>query len=198
MVVKSPQFSFARLLGADPVLRVEMSSTGEVACFGRDYDEALLKSILSTNNFDFNKKAVLLSLGGSLNKVKFLETAETLINLGYKIFATDTTAEFFKEQNIACVTVRKAYQESPNVLNIIEDKKIAFVVNLSKIENTNGLGEGKVKHSLTDGFRVRRATVDNQIPLFTDLHLARAFIKALAHYKISDLEIKSYKEYLQD
>jgi hypothetical protein len=191
VVVKSPQFSFSRLLGADPVLRVEMASTGEVACFGKDYDEALLKSIISTNKLDFNKKTALLSLGGELNKAKFLATAKTLLNLGYKIFATDSTAEFLKNQQVECTVVRKAYEESPNALSIIEGKKVAFVVNLSKE------GERKVKaKSITDGFRIRRATVDNQIPLFTDLHLARAFIKALSRYGIADLEIKSYKEYL--
>ena len=189
VVVKSPQFSFARLLGADPVLRVEMSSTGEAACFGKDYDEALLKSILSTNKFNFKKKTVLLSLGGDLNKAKFLETAKILLKLNYKIFATDTTAEFLKKQNVECETVRKAYQVSPNVLDIIESKIVSFVVNLSKVENG-------AERSITDGFRVRRSTVDNQIPLFTDLHLARAFIKALAKYGLKDLEIKSYREYL--
>jgi len=194
VVVKSPQFSFARLLGADPILRVEMSSTGEVACFGKDYDEALLKSILSTNKFSFHNKNVLLSLGGNLNKVKFLETANILLSLGYKIFATDTTAEFLKNNNIDCETARKASEEQPNVLDIVESKKVAFVVNLS-IENSKTKTD-KVERQITDGFRIRRATVDNQIPLFTDLHLARAFIKALARYKIEDLEIKSYKEYL--
>lgn len=192
VVVKSPQFSFARLLGADPILRVEMASTGEVACFGRDYDEALLKSIISTNKFDFNNKNVLLSLGGSINKAKFVETAEMLVDLGYKIFATDSTAEFLKSQNVQCEVVRKAFEHSPNALSIIENKKVAFVVNLS----TDG-GVVRTK-SITDGFRIRRATVDNQIPLFTDLHLARAFIKALTSYKIEDLEIKSYKEYLKN
>jgi carbamoyl-phosphate synthase large subunit len=192
VVVKSPQFSFSRLLGADPVLRVEMASTGEVACFGRDYDEALLKSILSANKFDFKKKAVLLSLGGATNKAKFLEAAIMLQTLGYKIFATDTTAEFFKEQEVECHSVRKAYQESPNALDIILGKEVSFVINLSKSESE---GKGK-KRTFTDGFRVRRATVDNQIPLFTDLHLARAFVKALTRYKMQDLEIKSYKEYL--
>ena len=196
VVVKSPQFSFSRLLGADPVLRVEMSSTGEAACFGRDYDEALLKSILSTNKFDFKNKNVLLSLGGELNKAKFLETANTLLSLGYTIFATDTTAEFFKKQNVKCTTVRKAYQQSPNVLDIIESKKVSFVVNLSKTETVTENGQRRVGHIVTDGFRVRRATVDNQIPLFTDLQLARAFIKALARHPIENLEIKSYKEYL--
>jgi carbamoyl-phosphate synthase large subunit len=191
VIVKSSQFSFARLLGADPVLRVEMSSTGEVACFGRDYDEALLKSILSTNQFDFKKRAVLLSLGGELNKAKFLETAKTLIRLGYSILATDTTAEFLKNQDVKCKVVRKASQGSPNVLDIIESKSVAFVVNLSKTASA-------LRQVETDGFRIRRATVDNQIPLFTDLHLARAFIKALDRYKLQDLEIKSFKEYLQD
>ncbi len=193
VVVKSPQFSFARLYGADPVLRVEMSSTGEVACFGKDYDEALLKSILSTNKFDFNKKTILLSLGGDLNKAKFLDAAKILIKLGYKIFATDSTGNFLKKKKVDCTIVRKASEESPNALDVILGKQAAFVVNLSK-EN-----ESKVElRSINDGFRIRRATVDNQIPLFTDLHLARAFIKALARYNISNLEIKSYKEYVED
>ncbi len=196
VVVKSPQFSFARLLGVDPVLRVEMSSTGEAACFGRDYDEALLKSILSTNKFDFKNKNVFLSLGGELNKAKFLETAKILISVGYNIFATDTTAKFLKNQKVKCTIVRKAYQPSPNVLNIIEGKKVSFVVNLSKAEATEITEKKKIKRMVTDGFRVRRAAVDSQIPLFTDLHLARAFIKALARYPIENLEIKSYKEYL--
>ena len=196
VVVKSPQFSFTRLLGADPILRVEMSSTGEVACFGKDYDEALLKSILSINKFDPDKKTVLLSLGGNVNKIKFLEAAHILQNLGYKIYATDTTAEFLGKNKISCQTVKKAYEQAPNVLDIIESKKITFVVNLSKTENGANGEVGARKRVLTDGFRVRRATVDNQIPLFTDLHLARAFIKALARHKIKDLEIKSYKEYI--
>ncbi|MFZ2150034.1 MAG: carbamoyl-phosphate synthase (glutamine-hydrolyzing) large subunit [Minisyncoccia bacterium] len=196
VVVKSPQFSFSRLLGADPILRVEMSSTGEAACFGKDYDEALLKSILSTNKFDFKNKNVLLSLGGDLNKAKFLETARTLQALGYVIFATDTTANFLKDKDVKCVMVRKAFERAPNVLDIILGKKVSFVVNLSKTETLTGEKKGEAKHVTTDGFRIRRATVDGQIPLFTDLHLARAFIKALSRYKVEDLEIKSYKEYL--
>lgn len=194
VVVKSPQFSFSRLIGADPILRVEMSSTGEVACFGKDYDEALLKSVLSANTFDFKNKNALLSLGGDTNKVKFLTFAQTLFDIGYKIFATDSTAVFLGSQGIKCESVRKAFEVSPNVLDIIESKKVAFVVNLSR----EGVREkeNKLKRSLSDGFRIRRATVDNQIPLFTDLHLARAFIRALGHYKLKDLEVKSYKEYL--
>jgi carbamoyl-phosphate synthase large subunit len=196
VVVKSPQFSFSRLSGADPVLRVEMSSTGEVAAFGKNYDEALLKSILSASNFNFSKKSILLSLGGQINKAKFLEAANTLNNLGYKIFATDTTAEFLKEQGVACQAVRKASQSRPNFLDIIEGRQVAFVINLS--QPPSRIEEERVKRHLTDGFRIRRAVVDNQIPLFTDLHLARAFVKALANYSIDDLEIKSYREYLND
>ncbi|MFA6077043.1 MAG: carbamoyl-phosphate synthase (glutamine-hydrolyzing) large subunit [Candidatus Paceibacterota bacterium] len=193
VIVKSPQFSFARLSGADPILRVEMSSTGEVACFGKDYDEALLKSILSANKFDFNRKTVLLSLGGDLNKAKFLEATRMLIELDYKILATDTTGEFLKNKNVDCIIVRKASEQSPNVLDAILSKQVAFVINLNK-EDESGI----LAKTITDGFRIRRATVDNQIPLFTDLHLARAFIKALARYVISDLEIKSYREYLNN
>ncbi|MFA6353932.1 MAG: carbamoyl-phosphate synthase (glutamine-hydrolyzing) large subunit [Candidatus Paceibacterota bacterium] len=198
VVVKSSQFSFSRLLGADPILRVEMSSTGEAACFGRDYDDALLKSILSTNNFDFKNKNVVLSLGGGLNKAKFLEAANTLISLGYKIFATDTTAEFFKKHDVKCEAMRKAFERTPNVLNVIGSKKVSFVVNLSKPASVILNKKKTEERVVTDGFRIRRATVDSQIPLFTDLQLARAFIKALAHYQVEDLEIKSYKEYLEN
>jgi carbamoyl-phosphate synthase large subunit len=204
VVVKSPQFSFARLSWADPVLRVEMSSTGEAACFGKTYDEALLKSILATNTFDFSKKSVLLSLSGQVNKAKFLEAAGILSKLGYKIFATDTTAQFFKEQGLNCQSVNKAYEvnlkeseksKRPNFLDIIQKKEVSFVVNLSQ---AGLLDEQREKLHLTDGFYIRRAAVDNQIPLFTDLHLARAFVKALDKYKMEDLEIKSYREYLNN
>lgn len=202
VVVKTPQFSFARLSGADPVLRVEMSSTGEVAAFGKTYDEALLKSILSANSFDFKKKSVLLSLGGARNKAIFLDYARSLVALGYKILATDTTAVFLKEQEVECEVVLKASEQSqskankPNVLDIIQSKKVAFVVNLS--QQGTRLEENRRKRHLTDGFHIRRAVVDNQIPLFTDLNLARAFVKALENYSIDTLEIKSYNDYLKD
>lgn len=202
VVVKSPQFSFSRLNGADPVLRVEMASTGEVACFGKDYNEALLKSILAANSFNAARKSVLLSLGGQVNKAKFLDAAAALAGLGYKIFATDTTAEFLQSQNISCHAVRKAHEQSPNFLDIVESKEVAFVVNLSQASRVDDGGlkakDKGLKTILTDGFRIRRAAVDNQIPLFTDLHLARAFVRALDNYQLEDLEIKSYKEYLKD
>lgn len=199
VVVKSPQFSFARLSGADPVLRVEMASTGEVACFGRTYDEALLKSVLAANSFDFSKKSVLLSLGGQANKIKFLEAAKSLVNLGYRIFATDTTADFLQGLGVDCHKVRKAHEQAPggepNFLDIIARKQVGFVVNLSQ---GAGVKPDRSLAHLSDGFRIRRAAVDNQLPLFTDLHLARAFVKALLNYHPENLEIKSYKEYLKD
>ncbi len=194
VIVKSPQFSFSRLLGADPILRVEMSSTGEVACFGRDYNEALLKSIMSAHTFDFRKKNVMLALGGTVNKAKFLESAKMLQDLGYKLFATEGTSEFFKSEGLDVSMVRKAFEASPNFLDIMQSKQVAFVVNLSQVTGT--VKEDNTK--LTDGFQIRRSAVDNQIPLFTDLHLARAFVKALSNYRIEDLEIKSYKEYLKN
>ena len=195
VLVKSPQFSFARLLGADPILRVEMSSTGEVAAFGDDYDEAILKSIFSAHKFDFKNKNVLLSLGGDLNKAKFIETGRLLENLGYKIFATDHTAEFLRNQKIVCTKVFKAYQGSPSALLVIDRRQIAFVVNLSRAEGDRKRTE-RPGSAATDGFRIRRAAVDKELPLFTDLHLARAFIKALGSYGLQGLKIKSYKEYL--
>ncbi len=195
VIVKSPQFSFSRLLGADPVLRVEMSSTGEVACFGRDYNEALLKSIMSAHTFDFRKKSVLLSLGGPVNKAKFLESAKSLKDLGYKLYATENSAAFFTAEGVDTAVVRKGHETSPNFLDLMHEKDVAFVVNLSQLASTKKESEGNTH--LTDGFQIRRAAVDNQVPLFTDLHLARAFVKALANYRIDDLEIKSYKEYLK-
>jgi carbamoyl-phosphate synthase large subunit len=193
-----------------------MASTGEVAAFGKNYDEALIKSILSANSFNFNKKSVLLSLGGQVNKAKFLEAARAIGRLGYKIFATDTTAGFLQEQGVACEKVLKAHEAQKhsshqNFIEIIEAKQVAFVINLSQtpsslpIPSGEDRGEGKkspshleqrMKVHLTDGFHIRRAAVDNQIPLFTDLHLARAFVRALENYGLDKLEIKSYKEYL--
>ncbi len=195
VVVKSPQFSFARLSGADPILQVEMASTGEVACFGGNYDRALLKSVLSANSFDFKKKAVLLALGGQLNKAKFLEAAKKLEVLNYRIFATNTTAEFLKGHGVSCEAVRKAFQESPNFLDIIENKTVSFVVNLSQAGEIRK--RKTFKQRITDGYRIRRAAVDNHIPLFTDLQLARAFVIALSRHSLEDLEIKSYNEYVK-
>ena len=192
VVVKSPQFSFARLPGADPLLRVEMSSTGEVACFGDDAEEALLKSIIAAVPLS-DKKAALLSLGGILNKKRFADSAVLLRDAGYRIYATDTTCDFLNEYGVVCDKVHKVHEnQKRNVLNFINQKKVAFVINLTE---RDGDPEPEVVKKMTDGQLIRRAAVDNHIPLFTDFHLAKEFVKALTTYKLSDLKIKSWREY---
>jgi carbamoyl-phosphate synthase large subunit len=193
VAVKSPQFSFARLAGADPVLRVEMSSTGEVACFGRDLEEALLKSIIATTGFS-DKKAVLVSIGGAANKERFREAAQRLVKIGFTIYATDTTAEFLNQNGIKAERVHKVYErKKPDIVDLINEKKIAFVVNIS---DETRKPEQKIRKHITDGYLIRRASVDNNIPLFTDLQLARSFVKALKMYGFKDLEIKSWSQYV--
>ncbi len=192
-VVKSPQFSFARLTGADPVLHVEMSSTGEVACFGKNEEEALLKSILSTLPLTFNK-AALLSLGGEYNKKGFTHSAMVLAKHGYELFATEGTAEHLRAHGVRCKKLFKIHEGSPNVLSVIENKKIDFVINLSDRSSTKK--HALVEKQVTDGYRIRRATVDRHVGLFTDLKLAEAFVRAIASHKPEDLQIKSYKEHV--
>ena len=192
VVVKSPQFSFARLAGADPLLHVEMASTGEVACFGETVEEALLKSIYASVPLS-EKKAALLSLGGIINKKKFLEQARLLARFGYKIYATNTTCDFLTENRIVCSKVYKVRESKKfNVLEFIQRKKIAFVVNLTARSPEE---ERTLSPKITDGQLIRRAAVDNNIPLITDLHLARAFVKALTTYKLEDLKIKPWSAY---
>ena len=191
-VVKSPQFSFARLAGADPLLHVEMASTGEVACFGDDFEEALLKSIYASVPLPATK-AALLSLGGILNKKKFLDWAKLLVRAGYKIYATDNTCDFLSKNGISCHKVYKVHENKRlNVLEFIRTKKVAFVINLTERSPAE---ERTLSTKISDGKLIRRAAVDNNIPLFTDLHLARSFVRALTTYTIADLKIKSWREY---
>lgn len=191
VVVKSSQFSFARLEGADPVLRVEMASTGEVACFGDTAEEAYLKSLISTGFF-LKKKSALLTIGGEENKVRFAESIWKLKNLGFKLFATKNTHIFLKEKGIKTKLVSKVYEGGrPNVIDIISEKKVSLVINLSE----KGDGNPIVAERKTDGYLIRRATIDNNISLITDLNSARLLVKALDKYKIEDLKIKNWDEY---
>lgn len=193
VAVKSPQFSFSRLSGADPVLRVEMASTGEVASFGDTFEEALLKSILSSTAY-LEREAVLLSIGGVVNKKRFLESARMLHESGYRIYATDTTMDFLAASGIPGQKVKKVYEGgTSNVLGIIEQKQVSFVVNISDREGKEG--RHHTQH-ITDGYRIRRAAVDSNISLFTDLQLARSFVRAIRIYGLDNLKIKSWKEYL--
>lgn len=193
VVVKSPQFSFARLEGADPVLRVEMASTGEVACFGDTAEEAYLKSLISTG-FTMEKKTALVTVGGAENKLRFAESIWKLKNLGYKLFATKNTHQFLKEKGVKTKLVSKVYEGGqPNVVDIIAAKKVSLVINLSE----KGDGNPTAAERKTDGYLIRRAAIDNNISLFTDLNSARLLVNALDRYKIQDLKIKSWDEYIK-
>ncbi len=193
VAVKAPQFSFARLEGADPVLRVEMASTGEVACFGETAEEAYLKSLISTG-LSLEKKTALVTIGGDENKLHFAESIWKLKNLGYKLYATNHTHKFLKSKGVKTKLVHKVYEEKrPNVVDIIENKKVSLVINLS----VKGDGNQVAAENKTDGYLIRRATIDHNISLFTDLNSARLFVNALDMYNVKELKIKSWDEYLK-
>ncbi len=186
--VKAPQFSFARLEGADPVLRVEMASTGEVACFGETAEEAFFKSLIATG-MSLKKKTALVTVGGEENKLKFAESVWRLKNLGFKLYATNHTNKFLKSKGVKTKLVSKVYEgRRPNVVDLIETRKVSLVINISEY--------GSQTERKTDGYLIRRAAVDNNIPLLTDLNSARLFVNALDKYKVEDLQIKSWDEYL--
>lgn len=191
-VVKVPQFSFSRLEGADPILRVEMASTGEVACFSEDAESAYLKALYSVGVVFRNKNA-LLSLGGMANKELFLEGAWKLKNLGYHLYATGKTYAFLKTKRIPAKLVYKVYEDKrPNVVDLITRKWVSLIINLSEKYDEESVHFGD---QVTDGYLIRRAAVDNNIPLFTDINSANFFIKALSRYQMDDLTIKSWQEY---
>jgi len=193
VAVKAPQFSFSRMESADPVLRVEMSSTGEVACFGDTAEEAYLKSLISTG-FSLKDKSALITIGGEEHKLRFAESVWRLKNLGFKLYATKNTHHFLKSKGVKTKLVSKVYEgKKPNVLDIIKDHEVSLVINLSQDYHNGNLfaKEG------TDGYLIRRATIDNNIPLITDLNAARFFVSAIDKYELKDLEIKSWDEYLK-
>ncbi len=187
VAVKAPQFSFNRIKGADPRLRVEMSSTGEVACFGDDLYEAYLKSLLSSG-FRMPKKSVLLSIGGQKNKLDLLLSAKKLAKLRLKIYATENTHLFLKESGIPNTRVYKISEKKyPTVLDLLRDGEVDLVINISE--------EGSLKGE-SDGFIIRRNCVDLGIPLMTNLQAAELLVTALSSKKIEDLQIKSWDEYV--
>ncbi len=192
VTVKAPQFSFARMEGADPALGVEMGSTGEVACFGDTAEEAYLKSLFSTG-LSLKNKTALVTIGGNEFKLRFAESIWRLKNLGFKLYATKKTHLFLKTKGVRTKLVYKLFEkESPTVIDLIEKHQVSLVINLSEDYNN----ESSFKRVITDGYRIRRAAIDNNIPLFTDLNSARFFVNALDKYKIEDLKIKSWDEYL--
>ncbi len=186
VAVKSPQFSHARIKGADPLLYVEMASTGEVACFGDSYHEALLKSMLSAG-FRLPKKNILVSLGGDENKVKLLPALTELAGLGFTLFASEGTTEFLRENGIACSMVHKiTAKKEPNILSLIEHGNIDLIINIP----TRPLARENA-----DGFVIRRKAVDLNIPLITNRQLAEAFITALAETGGKTLPAKPWSAY---
>ena len=184
--VKASQFSFARLLKADPVLGVDMSSTGEVGCIGENYYEAILKSMISVGN-RIPEKNILISSGPSRSKVELLNSTKMLIAKGYHIFATAGTAKFFEENGI-CVTILHWPDEEkePNIMDYLRNKKIDMVINIPK---------NHTKRELDNGYKIRRAAVDYNIPLITNARLASAFIYAICKVDRQDIAIKSWDEY---
>lgn len=185
--IKASQFSFARLQKADPVLGVDMMSTGEVGCLGDDTNEAVLKSMLSVG-YRIPKRSVLLSTGGYKQKVDMLDAAQLLHNKGYALYATQGTHDMLAENGIPSTLVFWPTDEGkhPQALDLLHERKIDMVVNINK-----NLTAGE----LTNGYRLRRAAIDLNIPLLTNARLASAFITAFCTLPIEDLQIKSWAEY---
>lgn len=185
--VKVSQFSFSRLKGADPVLGVEMASTGEVGCFGNDMYEAFLKAMLSVG-FRIPKKNILLSIGKIEDKADFLPTAKLFVAMGYKLFATENTSKFLHENGMKNTLLHKIRGNlKPNLLDALSERKIDLVVNIPKNYS---------REEVTDGYLIRRKAIDFNIPLITNLQAAKLIAEALQRYKRDDLEIKEWKEYV--
>ena len=185
--VKASQFSFSRLQGADPVLGVAMSSTGEVGCIGNDSSEAVLKSMLSVG-YKYPKKSVLLSTGSAKQKADMLDAANLLYAKGYKLYATGGTYRYLVENNIPAIQVYWPSEEGqhPQALEMLHNKEIDLVVNIPKNLTTK---------ELNNGYLIRRAAIDLNIPLLTNARLASAFIEAISKYSMDDIEIKAWDEY---
>ena len=185
--IKASQFSFARLHKADPVLGVDMSSTGEVGCLGADFDEALLNAMISVGHHVPSKeKAVLVSSGDVRGKVDMLDCCKMLDKNGYKLYATEGTAKFLESNGVKAHPVCWPDEEGENVLHLIANHSIDLVINIPKNHS---------KRELTNGYRIRRSAIDHNIPLLTNARLAAAYIRAFTNKPISDINISSWNEY---
>ena len=190
MGVKASQFSFARLQNADPVLGVDMSSTGEVGCMGDTFEEALLNSLIATGyKIPSKDKGIMLSSGGAKEKASLLDAAQALVKNGYTIYATAGTAKFLNDNNVKATAVGwpdEDHKDLPNVMQMIADHKFDLIVNIPK---------NHTKRELTNGYRIRRGAIDHNIPLITNARLASAFIEAFCTMSQDQLQIKSWQEY---
>ena len=185
--IKASQFSFSRLQKADPVLGVDMSSTGEVGCIGYDTSEAILKSMLSVG-YTIPQKNILLSTGSAKQKADLLEAAHQLHEHGYNLYATGGSHQFLTDNGIPAVKVYwpSESDKEPQALQMIHDKKIDFVVNIPK---------NLTATELDNGYKIRRAAIDFNIPLITNTRLAAAFIDAFCNISLDEIQIKSWDEY---
>ena len=184
--IKASQFSFNRLQKADPVLGVDMSSTGEVGCIGDDISEAVLKAMLSTG-FRIPKKNILLSTGGAKQKANLLDASKLLEQKGYNLFATGGTCRFLNENGVTCKCVYWPSQtEQPQAVDMLRNKQIDMVVNIPR-----DLSAGE----LTNGYKIRRTAIDHNVPLITNSRLADAVITAFCTLDLEDLQIKSWDKY---
>ena len=184
--IKAPQFSFSRLQKADPVLGVEMASTGEVACIGDDFHEAILKSMLSVG-YTVPKRSILLSTGDARSKSDMLGAVQELAAHGFELYGTPGTADYLVSNGIACQALNwPDSPQKPNTQDYIKDKRIDLVINIAK-----NLSESE----LNNDYIIRRLAVDFNIPLITNARLASAFIHAFCRLKRGDIKIKSWNEY---
>ena len=185
--IKASQFSFNRLQKADPVLGVDMSSTGEVGCLGDDTSTALLKSMLSVG-LRIPKKTILLSTGGAKQKAEMLDAAKMLKQHGYELYATVGTSKYLAENGIenTCVYMPSDEGQHPQALDLLHEKKIDMVVNMPK---------DLTPRELTNGYKIRRAAIDLNVPLITNSRLASAFISAFCNVGMDDIDIKAWGEY---
>ena len=189
MGVKASQFSFARLQNADPILGVDMSSTGEVGCMGDSYEEALLNSMIATGyKIPSKEKGIMLSSGGAKEKASLLDAAQALDKAGYAVYATEGTAKYLNENGVKATAVGWPDETShvANVMDMIHDHKFDLIVNIPKNHS---------KRELTNGYKIRRGAIDHNIPLITNARLASAFIEAFCERQLDSLQIKSWQEY---
>ncbi|OQC04454.1 MAG: Carbamoyl-phosphate synthase large chain [Bacteroidetes bacterium ADurb.Bin090] len=188
--VKASQFSFSRLHKADPVLGVDMSSTGEVGCLGDDFGEALLNAMIATGfNIPDKKKGIMVSSGGSKSKVDLLDACIMLQENGYPIYATGGTQQFLKEHGVKAELVHwpDENNDKRQILNMISDRAFDLLINIPK---------NLTKRELTNGYKIRRAAIDHNIPLITNARLAAAFIESFCSIDMNDIQIKSWQEYI--
>jgi len=184
--VKAPQFSFSRLSKADPVLGVDMVSTGEVGCIGDDYYEAILKALLSVG-YHIPRKGILISSGPLRSKTELINSARMLLEKGYQLFATKGTHDFYAKNGIPTIRVYWPDETAqPNAFDLIKNQTVDLVINIPK---------NLTSKELSNDYTIRRAAVDFNIPLITNARLASAFVYAISRYRLEDLPVKSWGEY---